>query len=90
MKYLMLAALFVSGPALAQGTTNVDGHFRRDGTYVPPHVRTNPNSTKMDNWSTQGNTNPTTGQRGTVDPYKPTQSNPWGSPNNKKRSSSGW
>jgi hypothetical protein len=47
----------------------VRGYTRKDGTYVPPHNRTAPNSTKLDNWSTKGNVNPYTGEPGTVDPY---------------------
>lgn len=30
-----------------------------------PHVRTAPNKTKNDNWSTRGNVNPRTGKEGT-------------------------
>ncbi|EZP73624.1 hypothetical protein BV96_01065 [Sphingomonas paucimobilis] len=47
----------------------VRGHYRKDGTYVAPHMRTNPNSTRSDNWSTRGNVNPHTGKVGTKDPY---------------------
>lgn len=88
-KLIIGAALasMIATPALAR-ETRVDGYYRKDGTYVQPHVRTTPNSTKMDNYSTQGNWNPNTGQMGTVDPYKPTQSNPTGSPYNKDRRSS--
>lgn len=52
----------------------VNGYTRKDGTYVQPHYQTNPNSTKLDNYSTQGNSNPYTGKAGTVDPYKPSNS----------------
>ena len=45
------------------------GYTRRTGTYVAPHYATNPNGTKMDNWSTQGNMNPHTGRMGTKSPY---------------------
>ena len=45
--------------------TYVRGHTRRDGTYVQPHYRTSPNSTRNDNYSTRGNINPYTGQHGT-------------------------
>lgn len=48
---------------------HVRGYTRKDGTYVPPHDRTAPNDTKLDNWSTKGNINPETGKPGTVDPY---------------------
>lgn len=72
MKALLLATLaMVSTPVIAQSTTHVKGHVRKDGTYVPPHYRTTPNTTKTDNFSSKPNTNPYTGKQGTVDPYAP-------------------
>lgn len=64
MKILLLALLLAS-PALAD--EYVQGHFRKDGTYVEPHYRTESNNTKFDNYSTKGNRNPYTGEKG----YKP-------------------
>jgi hypothetical protein len=52
-------------------SVRVKGYFRKDGTYVRPHVRTSPNSTTADNWSTKGNVNPHTGEEGTKDPDYP-------------------
>lgn len=71
MKKLILAlvALSVAAPAMAQ--VRVQGYTRKDGTYVAPHYRSNPNSTTSDNYSTRGNVNPYTGKVGTVDPYAP-------------------
>ena len=43
----------------------VNGYTRSDGTRVEGHYRSAPNSTKSDNWSTKGNTNPYTGKKGT-------------------------
>lgn len=51
----------------------VKPHVTKDGTYVQGYERTAPNSTKMDNYSTQGNSNPYTGQAGTVNPYQQPQ-----------------
>ena len=48
---------------------SVRGYYRSNGTYVAPHHRTDPNDTKLDNYSTKGNVNPYTGKEGTVDPY---------------------
>ncbi|MFC7522003.1 hypothetical protein ACFQS6_22465 [Xanthomonas populi] len=76
----------VSAPAFAQNY--VRGYTRANGTYVAPHYQSAPNSTKLDNYSTQGNNNPYSGQEGTVDPYRQTQSNPTGSPYNQPRRSS--
>ena len=49
----------------------VKGYVKKDGTYVEPHQRTSPNDTKLDNYSTKGNTNPYNGKEGTVDPNSP-------------------
>lgn len=58
---LALAAAFAT-PALAD--QYVKGHTRSDGTYVAPHYRSSPNSSRYDNYSSQGNYNPYTGQQG--------------------------
>jgi hypothetical protein len=69
MRKIWIAALaFASCGVFAQ--TWVDGHTRRDGTYVPGHYRSAPNDSKTDNYGSKGNTNPYTGERGTVDPYR--------------------
>lgn len=48
----------------AVGQVRVRGYVRKDGTYVAPHYRSSPNSTKSDNYSTRGNYNPYTGKPG--------------------------
>jgi hypothetical protein len=52
--------------ALAKDVS-VKGYFRKDGTYVAPHMRSAPNATASDNWSSKGNVNPYTGKPGTKD-----------------------
>jgi hypothetical protein len=52
--------------ALAKDVS-VKGYFRKDGTYVAPHMRSAPNATALDNWSSKGNVNPYTGKPGTKD-----------------------
>lgn len=69
---ILLAALSTA----AFADTYVHGHYRKDGTYVQPHHRSNPNSTTTDNYSTQGNVNPYTGEAGT----KPPSNNPYYNP----------
>jgi len=51
-----------------QGQHQVQGYTNQNGSYVQPHMQTNPNNTTIDNWSTRGNTNPYTGQPGRVAP----------------------
>jgi hypothetical protein len=47
------------------GSHYTRGYTTDRGTYVAPHYSTNPNGTKLDNWSTKGNVNPYTGKVGT-------------------------
>ncbi len=79
---IFIGMLALASPVLAQSDHYVRGYTRSDGTYVQPHYQTNPDSTKLNNYSTQGNVNPYTGQPGTVNPYAVTPSNPYGSPYN--------
>lgn len=44
----------------------VDGYYKKDGTYVESYMRTAPNSTIIDNFSTSPNLNPYTGKIGTI------------------------
>jgi hypothetical protein len=60
--FAISAALF-SASALAD--TYVKPHVTKDGTYVEGHYRTAPNSTRLDNYSTEGNVNPYNGEEGT-------------------------
>jgi len=52
-------------PSMAAfANVNVKGHYRQNGTWVDSHYRTRPNNTIQDNWSTWGNSNPYTGEKG--------------------------
>lgn len=73
---LGLAALLFVANALAQ--THVHGYYRKNGTYVAPHYRSSPNSSRLDNWSTKGNVNPYTGKPGTRNPFP--EPRPYSSP----------
>lgn len=64
---LSALVLTLSSAATAK-STYVKGYTKKDGTYVAPHHRSSPDGTKDNNWSTQGNTNPYTGQQGTKPP----------------------
>ena len=79
---LLISATLLVAPSFAKGgrsagkssasskTTHVKGYTKKDGTHVDPHVRTSPNGTETDNYSTKGNVNPVTGKEGTKDPKK--------------------
>jgi hypothetical protein len=47
---------------------SVRGYYRSDGTYVPPHHRSDPDGNSYNNWSSIGNVNPYTGEPGTKTP----------------------
>jgi len=42
----------------------VEGHYRKNGTYVEPYYRTKANDTESDNYNTRGNYNPWKGTYG--------------------------
>jgi hypothetical protein len=57
------------GGGHGSGSHSTSGYSRNNGTYVQSYHATNPNSTKLDNYSTKGNINPWTGKPGTKSPY---------------------
>ena len=68
---LKLFVLFLlGGMAVAQRPVHVRSTTTRRGEYRQSHVRTSPNHTRSDNYSTKGNTNPYTGKSGTKKAYK--------------------
>ena len=82
----LIAALLLPVGATAQ--VRVKGYVNKNGTYVAPHYRSKPNSTKLDNYSTKGNVNPYTGKTGTQDPYASPYHSTFGSRNSSTNSSS--
>lgn len=77
---VLFVALAAPGIAMARGyhrytssnsrsPVHVRSYVRHDGRLVSPYIRTAPNRTKLDNWSTRGNTNPYTGKVGTKPPF---------------------
>ncbi len=73
-KVLLSAACFfavicLATPADAKGV-HVRGHTSKSGTYTMPHMRTSPDHSRMNNWSTKGNVNPYTGKPGTKNAYR--------------------
>ena len=54
----------------AEADVFVRGYYNPSiGTYIAPHYRTSPNNTLLDNYSTKGNYNPYTGEKGYKSPY---------------------
>jgi len=60
---LLACSFALIGPLSAD--VYVSPYTRRDGTQIQGHMRSDPNDTKSDNWSTKGNMNPYTGKPGT-------------------------
>lgn len=83
---LVVSGLAASGAAIAKDV-RVDGYTKKDGTYVEPHHRSSPNSSPYDNYSTKGNDNPYTGEKGTVSPDSQ-NSNPYGGGNGSRKKNS--
>ena len=68
---LLLLVVFLVGSFIVSGYAdayvNVNGYYRKDGTYVRPHVRSDPNGLKYDNYGwkpSDGLYNETYGERG--------------------------
>ena len=53
------------GTGSKQSSNSVRGHFKSNGTYVARYRRSKADNAKNNNWSTKGNINPRTGERGT-------------------------
>ena len=72
----LLVFLLIGISSFAQSKSSSDvyvkGYTRSDGVYVKPHYRSAPNGTNRDNFSTKGNTNPYTGEKGYIKPDKET------------------
>ena len=68
MKFLSLPLIAMMFSISVFADTYVRGHYRKSGSYVQPHYRTNSNNTRLDNYSTRGNVNPYNGRVGTKDP----------------------
>lgn len=63
VRAMLFLTLVVSSLAFARAT-RVRSYTKKDGTLVQSHMRSAPNKTKVDNYSTKGNINPYTGKAG--------------------------
>lgn len=61
---LILGSIFTASAAV-----KVKGYTKSNGRYVSPTLRSSPNKTKLDNYSTKGNYNPYTGKVGKLKGY---------------------
>lgn len=61
---LLTLLTFLPVVSEARKDTKVKGHVRKGGTFVPPHNRTSPNKSKLDNYGTKGMVNPRNGKVG--------------------------
>lgn len=66
------ACAWLLASSFASADTYVPPHVTSKGNYVQGHYRTAPNSRRFDNYSTQGNVNPYTGQAGSKPLYPST------------------
>jgi hypothetical protein len=59
---LAIVLLFSLVCSSVYAAVRVKGYFKKNGTYVAPHYRSNPDGIKSNNWSYPGNVNPYTGK----------------------------
>jgi hypothetical protein len=70
MKKIILTAILFSQFFVVVHAEYVGGYVKQNGTVVSPYNRTMPDNIRVNNYSSQGNYNPYTLKRGTVNPYK--------------------
>jgi len=64
MKTIVILSAILLTTAVSYADEYVQGYMKKDGTFVQPHYRSSPDSSYNNNYSTSGNTNPYTGQKG--------------------------
>ena len=65
LKFLFAIIISLTVVSSVYADVWVDGYYRKDGTYVRGHYRSDPDGNFENNWSTKGNVNPYTGEVGT-------------------------
>ena len=72
---LLIVTIICLSTLTADAAVRVRGYYRRNGTYVQSHYRSNPDGNFYNNWSTYPNVNPYTGSVGTrITPSYPSSS----------------
>ena len=69
-KLILTTALLLTATGAIAQDEYTKGYVKQNGTYVDGYHHTAPNNNPYDNYSTQGNTNPYTGKRGTENPNR--------------------
>lgn len=69
MRAFAACLLILAVIAEANAQVRVRGYIKKNGTYVAPHYRSSPNSSRSDNYSTKGSYNPYTGKSGSTNLY---------------------
>jgi len=64
MRLLLLFVSLLTCLTIAQADEWVDGYYKTDGTYVQGHWRSSRDDKYWNNWSSWGNSNPNTGEKG--------------------------
>lgn len=64
VSYNVPSVTYYNPSSINSSTITVSGYYNGNGTYVDSYVRTMPNNTNWDNFSTRGNSNPYTGTTG--------------------------
>lgn len=62
---ILLALLILFSSVSFASAGKVKGYTKKNGTYVAPHSKSKSDGSKMNNYSSKGNTNPYTGKKGT-------------------------
>jgi len=61
---ILIITLMTSAVSFAQSTKYQKGYYRKNGTYVTGHYKTQSDRTNHNNFSTSSNRNPYTGSKG--------------------------
>ena len=77
MKKTIITLVAVLASTVSFADTYVHGYVRSNGTYVQPHMRSDQDSRRDNNYSSTGNYNPYNGNMGNVNPYAVQPYNPY-------------
>ena len=69
-RFIFVASILLCITSSSFATKSVHGYIKKDGTYVAPHQRSDPNRTQRDNYTSKPNVNPYNGKKGTKEPTR--------------------